>query len=148
MSLAAEKFLLKQKLALYAEASVDGCLLWSGVINRGGYGRLLWQGRYQTAHRLAYEVAFGEVPYWMNVLHRCASPSCVNPSHLLLGTNADKAAKARLAKGQLNGASKLTAIQVLAIRAAEGSQREIAARYSVSHQNVGLILRRQIWTHI
>lgn len=148
MSHAADNFSLKQKLAHYVDVSVDGCFLWNGILNRGGYGRLLWQGRYQTAHRLAYEIAFGSIPDRMNVLHRCAAPSCVNPDHLLLGTNADKAAKAKFAKGQLNGASKLTPKQVLAIRAAKGSQREIAAKFSVSHQNVGLIRRRQCWIHI
>lgn len=145
---AADKHLLEQKLAHYTEVSADGCLLWSGILNRGGYARLLWKGRYQTAHRLAYEMAFGSIPDGMNVLHRCTAPSCVNPGHLLLGTNADKRAKAKLARGHLNGASKLTPQQVLAIRAAKGTQREIAVEFSVSHQTVGLIRRRLTWTHI
>lgn len=139
---------LERKLAQYARASDDGCLLWTGVMNRGGYGRLLWQGRYHSAHRLAYEVAIGPIPEGMKVLHRCNAPSCIKADHLLLGTNADKVAMAQMAKGQRNGASKLTVEQVLAIRAARGSHRKIAAEFSVSHQNVGLIRRRQSWTHI
>lgn len=145
---AADKFLLEQKLAHYTEESADGCFLWNGILNRGGYARLSWKGRYQTAHRLAYEVAVGRIPEGMNVLHRCTAPSCVNPDHLMLGTNADKRAKAKLARGHLNGASKLTPQQVLAIRDATGTQREIAIKFSVSHQTVGLIRRRLIWTHI
>lgn len=141
-------FPLERKLAHYARASVGGCLLWTGVMNRGGYGRLGWQGRNHSAHRLAYELAIGSIPEGMKVLHSCNAPSCINPDHLLLGTNAEKVKMARMAKGQRNGASKLTAEQVLAIRAAQGPQREIAAKFLVSHQNVGRIRRRQTWTHI
>ncbi len=148
MSPVTDYYLLQQKLARYTRASVDGCLLWTGVLNRGAYGRLLWCGRYQAAHRLAYEIAFGQIPEGMKVLHRCNVPSCVNPDHLLLGTNADRVAAARIAKGQRNGSSKLTVEQVLAIRAAHGTQRDIAAKFSVSHQNVGRVRRRQSWTHV
>lgn len=84
----------------------------------------------------------------MKVLHRCNAPACVNPDHLFLGTNADKVAKARMARGQQNGAAKLTTEQVLAIRAAQGSHREVATAFSVSHQTVGLIRRRQSWIHL
>ena len=105
-------------------------------------------GRYYSAHRIAYELAIGPIPRGMKVLHLCNASACVNSDHLLLGTNVDRVAKARMAKGQRNGASKLTPKQVLAIRAARGTQREIAAKFSVSHQNVGRILRRQIWTHV
>jgi len=139
---------LDLKLAHYARASAGGCLLWTGVMNRGGYGRLVWRGQNYSAHRLAYEVAIGPIPAGMKVLHRCSAPACINPDHLFLGTNADKVAMARMAKGQRNGAAKLTVEQVLAIRAAHGSQRAIAAAFSVSHQTVGLIRRRQSWIHV
>lgn len=148
MSRATYNFPLERKLAHYARASAGGCLLWIGVLNRGGYGRLLWQGRNHSAHRLAYEMAIGPIPEGMKVLHRCNVPACINPDHLLLGTNADKVAMARMAKGQRNGAAKLTVEQVLAIRAAPGPHRKIAAQFSVSHQNVGLIRRRRAWTHV
>ena len=141
-------FPLEQKLAQYTRGADGGCLLWTGDINRGGYGRLRWRGRYHSAHRLAYEVAIGPIPEGMKVLHRCNAPSCINPDHLLLGTNADKVARARMARGQRNGTSKLTVAQVLAIRAARGSHRKIAAEFRVSHQTIGLIRRRQLWTHV
>lgn len=82
----------------------NGCLEWSGVTNRRGYGRLQVQGRMVLTHRLAWELANGSIPEGMNVLHRCDNPPCCDPEHLFLGTQkdnvADMIAKGRKVHGQ------------------------------------------------
>ena len=50
-------------------------------------------------------------------------------------------------KNQLN-ASKLTAEDVLAIRASDASPHDLAARYGVTYHNIYAILRRKSWRHI
>jgi hypothetical protein len=88
----------------------------------------------------------------MQVCHHCDVRSCVNPTHLFLGTiaanMADKTAKGRQARGEGHGQAKLTDGQILEIRAAEGPQRAISARYGVSQPLIGKIQRRELWKHL
>ena len=58
------------------------CILWSGVINPNGYGRV-WDGkRHWNAHVLEWERVNGPVPEGMELDHLCSSRACVNVEHL------------------------------------------------------------------
>ena len=79
--------------------SESGCRIWLKATDFKGYGRVSYMGRSVGAHRLAYEMVNGAIPDGMCVLHRCDTPSCVNVSHLFIGTikdnNLDRARKGR-----------------------------------------------------
>ena len=113
-----------------------GCWLWTAGINReAGYGRLRVDGVRMVAHRYSWEMHVGPIPEGMRVLHRCDTPTCVNPGHLFLGTQADNVADS-VQKGRW--ARKPTPKQVVGIRGslAQGeTQRSIGGRYGV-HQSV------------
>lgn len=100
------------------------------------------------AHRLTFELAFGEIPEGMFVCHRCDNPLCCNPAHLFLGdaatNNADKMGKGRhfVMSGERNGLAKLTDIQAaeVARRAIAGeNQRLLASEFGISQPAISRI---------
>lgn len=119
----------------------SGCWLWTGARQRDGYGVLKVDRKNVAAHRFSWERENGPIPANLCALHKCDTPSCVNPAHLFLGTRGDnardKAAKGRCHnnRGERNGRSKLTDAQVEVIRerlAIGQTQYRIAADYGVA----------------
>lgn len=103
-------------------AKADGCWLWMGLRSRDGYGRARYQDKYWRAHRLVWALSGNELPPGMHVCHHCDNPACCNPAHLFLGTDLDNA-RDKISKGRMvilygeaNGRSKLTMVQVEAMR--------------------------------
>lgn len=132
------------------------CWLWTGLIDRRGYGALPISGRASyRASRVSWFLANGPIPDGMLVCHHCDVRHCVNPAHLFLGTYADNARdmanKGRALRGERNHQAKLTAEQVLAIREAGARGEKImalAAQYDVSARLVFNILTGKAWRHL
>ncbi len=80
----AERFWCKVKKS-------DSCWIWQGakIKSDAGYGVIRVLGKNKLAHRLSYEINVGAIVGNLWVLHKCDTPSCVNPNHLFLGTRSD-----------------------------------------------------------
>lgn len=71
----------------------NDCLLWTGPLDRDGYGGFWLRGATRRAHRVAWFDANGEVADGFVVNHTCRQRSCVNPQHLHLVTVQENAMK-------------------------------------------------------
>jgi hypothetical protein len=128
------------------------CWQWLGATHSNGYGAFSIKNMTVYAHRVAWELRRGPIPFGMFVCHRCDNPGCCNPSHLFADTNAgnleDMVAKSRQAKGEGHGNHKLGWDNVFMIRlfaAAGESQRASAKRFGIHQTTIGRVVRKEIW---
>lgn len=128
-----------------------GCWLWTGLLNRKGYGVLgqARDGKNEAAHRVSHRLFVGPTPPGLFVCHRCDVRHCVNPAHLFLGSHKDNmrdmVEKGRVFRGpwRSGGAhwrAHLSDADVMEIRVAfaanESTQAGLARRFGVSASTV------------
>ncbi len=135
-------------------ADPDGCWLWTGALCYG-YGMIYSNAVHNVirVHRWIWEREHGPIPNGLLVCHHCDVRRCCNPQHLFLGTNTDNlrdmAAKGRSTYGTKNKGAKLTADQVLEIRALTSyTYQKLADVFGVSRVTIKRIKRRRTWTRI
>src|SRR5262249_19233603 len=99
------------------------CWVWFGHRGKWGHGRVWFHPcRGWPASWVAWLLHYGDIPDGLDCLHGFDYPSCVNPSHLFLGTQADNVAdmqaKGRMVNpvGETNGKARLTDEQVIEVR--------------------------------
>ena len=144
---------------LLSRSVQDGeCIVWTGAtLGKYRYGGLKVGRLTCYAHRLSYQIHKGEIPAGMVVMHTCDRPQCINPEHLKLGTQADNMAD-MYAKGRntptvgvINGRAKLTAEEVVTIRARyvhhcrKDGASAIAREYGLTPQAISALLRGESW---
>lgn len=143
----------------------NACWEWQGARYVAGYPAFVF-GWKRKARRGFRPSKFGNriaLEWKLNRLlrpdevscHSCDNPSCVNPAHLWVGTQAENLAdasrKGRMACGERNSGAKLNAADVTLIRelASNGeTQEKIASRFCVKREAVGKIVRRERWRHV
>lgn len=129
----------------------SGCWLWSGGKSGGGYGVISRTSlfpdspRSPYAHQMAWALAHNTWPPENHVVrHRCNTPLCVNPAHLVLGTQKQNMDD-RASVGHHITTQRLTEAQVKHILTSEESQSMLASMYGVSQVTISNVRRRKVY---
>jgi len=141
--------------------SDNECWAWKyGTFKkRGGYGQFSYNSIPSYAHRVSWELVFGEIENGLCVLHKCDNPPCCNPNHLFLGTRADNnedmenkgRSVKRGALGEKNINAKLTAQDITNIKRLRKTgkpRKEVAALFDVSIATISRITSNKAWKHL
>lgn len=116
------------------------CWVWTGSLNKKGYGRAQVAREHTGAHRAIYEAANGMLARMAQLDHLCGVRCCVNPAHLEVVCNAENSRRGR--------GAKLSSADALAIRGSGLSNTALAAYYGVAQQTISDIRRNKKWRHL
>lgn len=139
------------------------CWNWTGA-SAGLHGGLWFNGKIIRAHRFSYMLHKGEIKDGLVIMHTCDNYKCVNPYHLIAGTQRenmmDCLAKGRhhcqkkntnFVRGEGVKQSKLTESKVVLIRMLlnEGCLiRRIAHLFFVDEATIRRIRDGESWNHV
>lgn len=131
-----------------------GCWIWTGAVDRSGYGIVTRRPNRWNAHRLAWFLTNGEIPAGRLICHRCDNRLCCRPDHLYVGTPQDNAldrSRAGTQTGSRNGFAKLSESQVQSIkkRLRDGEKVSVlAADYAISPAAIYMIRNGINWRQV
>jgi hypothetical protein len=131
----------------------SGCLLWIGA-SVNGYGCFKERGKSRFAHRCSFIATHGAIPAEQPVIrHRCDTPSCVNPDHLVCGTHADnmrdRSERRRPCKPRARRSGAMITPQVVASIRRESvsgvAVSKLMERFNVARSTVYAIIKGSRW---
>lgn len=136
-----------------------GC--WNCTSHKPDHGRwhprAVYQGKMEYISRIMYRKHKGDIPAGMVIRHTCDNPLCINPDHLLLGTNRDNSRdrKERNRTFKMTGtkhyATKLSeedAKRIYALPHDKRTREKLANQYGISVHTVIAIQTGQNWKEV
>jgi hypothetical protein len=145
------------RLDAQSHTNENGCRIFTGSRDKGGYGWVMKEGKQVLIHREVFKKHNPEIVVTGVIMHICDVRNCINPEHLKHGTQgenfADMVSKGRrvTAKGSRNQGAKLVESDIPKIRelAAMGVKHtRLSQDFGVSQTAIGRIVCRKTWSHV
>ncbi|CAH9016537.1 putative homing endonuclease [Vibrio phage 275E43-1] len=129
------------ELILSHTEQLGNCLIWTRCCNTDGYPRAVIDGNNNAkVHRVVYELYHGELEQGLVVRHVCDNPKCINPEHLVSGTQQDNV-QDRVQRGRSNNHCDAKTIgDVCSLRSLGYTYKRIASELGISYAKVDYIL--------
>lgn len=128
----------------------NGCWIWHAGKHHRGYGYFYTHPDYSNrkmdyAHRVSYHIDSGVKPKDDDLIcHSCDTPSCVNPSHLFIGSFQDNMDDMISKKRFICGVEKINKqdeLDIIKLRAEGVMVKDIAKMYNISKSHMSRISR-------
>lgn len=139
------------------------CIDHNQVGNKGGYGKGTYEGKRMLLHRITYCFNNGVSPELIEglvVRHTCDNPRCVNPRHLLIGTQQDNTqdrvdrGRSNKPRGVKNPRAVLKPEDITYIKEhyikgdVQYGNKGLGRKFNVSHQTIRAVLQGKSWLNI
>ena len=156
-------------------AHESSCWSWDGAKTGFGYG-VIGTGiakRMDGAHRVSWQLHYGDIPAGSLICHTCDNPECCNPLHLFVGSYSDNMqdckAKGRFSKppiskrkGVLHPMCRFSENEILQLRKAYralplsksgrnkklGSVSDLANTFGIRKEYLQVIVNGTAWAHL
>lgn len=135
----------------------DTCWIWTGCKGSSfGHGQFHLNGKMESAHRISWNIHFGDIPEGMHICHHCDNPP-LNPDHLFIGTAKDNMhdkmnkGRSNTLHGEAHASSILSEKEVLEIKSQlsddppYGTKAQLARQYGVSPSTIQDIAKGRCW---
>jgi len=127
------------------KGAINECWEWLGYKDKDGYGKIGTRKTNIGAHRISWELHYGEIPTGQMVLHKCNNSSCVNPHHLYLGDHLqnmqDRLNAGHYLRNEDHPNTKFPDEIVRQIRKSNLTYQQLSQKYGISESQIGNIKR-------
>jgi hypothetical protein len=130
----------------------NGCWIWNGHTKWSGYPITIHRKREYLISRIML-AAVGREPEPHEVArHTCDNRRCINPDHLIAGSQAENVEDAwirgRVSRGSRHYAAILNEAAVRIVRSSHETNAALARQLGVSPATISDVRRRVTWSHV
>lgn len=143
----------KKRKAIKYTIDKNGCWICMSHARSDGYPVIMITGNKKKISRIMYEKYNGKIPEGYVMRHTCDVPSCINPNHLLIGTQQDnindKVERGRQIRGEKSIQTNITDKQVLEmLKESNKPIKYLVEKYNIPYHTITNILKGRSFKHL